>query len=83
MTDPESDHVECYSGHTYAQEPRSLVWQGERYRVAQIEGRWRTPEGPAFRVTADPEEIFELLYHEAEDRWSIRATSENAGALPA
>ena len=22
--------VECYSGHTYAQEPRAFVWQGRR-----------------------------------------------------
>jgi hypothetical protein len=83
MTDPEAGQVECYSGHTYAQEPRALIWQGARYQVAQIEGRWRTPEGPAFRVTADPEEVFELLYHELEDRWTIRAMSKQAEELPA
>ena len=82
MTDPGADHVECFSGHTYAQEPRALVWQGGRYRVARIEGRWRTPEGPAFRVTADPEGVFELLYHELEDCWSIRAESNDVEELP-
>lgn len=78
MTDPEADRVECYSGHTYAQEPRALVWHGGRYRVTQVEERWRTPEGPAFRVTADSEEVFELRYHELEDRWTIRAESKNS-----
>jgi len=47
-----SVQVECYSGHTYAQEPRAFTWHGERYEVERIIKRWRTPEGPSFRVQA-------------------------------
>lgn len=67
-----SPTVECYSGHTYAQEPRALVWQGERYLVACVEERWRTQEGPAFCVGTETGERFELHYHEHRDRWQIR-----------
>ncbi|UCC89136.1 MAG: hypothetical protein JSV81_07470 [Anaerolineales bacterium] len=49
-----SVQVECYSSHTYAQEPRAFTWHGERYEVKRIIKRWRTPEGPSFRVQATP-----------------------------
>jgi hypothetical protein len=45
-----SVQVECYSGYTYAQEPRAFEWHGRRYEVERIVKRWRTPSGPAFRV---------------------------------
>jgi len=64
--------VECYSGHTYAQEPRAFVWQGHRYQVVRVERRWRTPEGPVFRVEAQSGDFFELWYNEHSDRWLIR-----------
>jgi hypothetical protein len=46
----ETVEVECYSGYTYAQEPRAIVWHGQRYEVKRIVKRWRTPQGPHFRV---------------------------------
>jgi hypothetical protein len=73
MTEPEDALVECYSGHTYAQEPRALVWQGQRYQDVQVKDRWRTPEGPGFRVLTESGELFELHYHELKERWTIRA----------
>jgi hypothetical protein len=71
MSEPEGGRVECYSGHTYAQEPRALVWQGRRYVVVEVESRWRWPQGPAFRLRTGPGERFELYYTEADDRWTI------------
>ncbi len=68
--------VECYSGHTYAQEPRALTWAGRRYAVAEVEARWRTPDGPAFRVRTEPGDRFDLHYHEQEARWSLRPLQE-------
>jgi hypothetical protein len=68
--------VECYSGHTYAQEPRAVVWQGRRSLVTHVEGHWRTPEGPVFRVCLDSGERLELRYSELEDRWAVRALPE-------
>jgi hypothetical protein len=46
----ETVQVECYSGYTYAQEPRVVEWQGQRYEIKRILKRWRTPQGPGFRV---------------------------------
>jgi hypothetical protein len=63
--------VACYSGHTYAQEPRALKWEGCRYLVAEVEARWRTPDGPAFRVRTAPGQRFDLQYYELRDRWRI------------
>jgi hypothetical protein len=73
--------VECYSGHTYAQEPRAFIWQGQRYQVVRIERRWRAPEGPAFcvqvQLTSRSEaertgDFLELWYNEGANRWAIR-----------
>ncbi len=63
--------VECYSGYTYAQEPRAFTWQGHHYAVAEIEARWRTPQGPAFRVCTDTARRFDLHYCERKDRWTV------------
>jgi hypothetical protein len=76
VTEPDAVQVECYSGHTYAQEPRAVVWQGRRYAVTGVEQRWRTPEGPAFRVRVEPEGMFELHYDEMEDCWSLAQVVE-------
>lgn len=71
MTEQETGRVECYSGHTYAQEPRAVIWQGKRDLVAHIVARWRAPGGPIFRVQAESGQVFELRYSELEDRWAI------------
>jgi hypothetical protein len=64
--------VECYSGYTYAQEPRAVIWEGHRYPVERIEGRWRTPGGPGFRVATDQGLSFDIQYSEDEDRWTVQ-----------
>jgi aminotransferase len=63
--------VECYSGHTYAQEPRFVVWQGQRHLVTQVNERWRTPDGPAFNVQTESGLAFKLRYSENQDLWTI------------
>ena len=72
MTESLAVQVECYSGHTYAQEPRAVIWHDRRYHVAVIGARWRTPRGPAFRIETETGARFELLYTEEADTWSIR-----------
>jgi len=65
-------NVECYSGHTYAQEPRVVVTvQGQRWPVAEVEQRSRTPAGLAFRVRTETGERLELHYSESDDRWTV------------
>jgi hypothetical protein len=63
--------VECHSGHTYAGEPRAVVWQGQRYEVDAVVARWRLPEGPAFRVLIGAGRLLDLYYDEAADRWTV------------
>ena len=65
--------VECYSGHTYAQEPRAIVTaEGQRWMVAEVVQRWRTPAGPAFRIRTEAGDLFDLHYSETDDRWTVR-----------
>ncbi len=79
----DSVQVECYSGYTYAQEPRAFEWRGRRYEVKRIVKRWRTPEGPGFRVEiagiSDLQppisKLVELIYLEAEDTWTLTVQS--------
>lgn len=63
--------VECYSGQTYAQEPRAVVWQGHHDDVEQVVARWRLPAGPAFRVRTQAGLVLDLCYDEGEDRWAV------------
>jgi hypothetical protein len=77
-----AERVECYSGHTYAQEPRVVVWQEQRHPVVRIEQRWRTPEGPSFRVRTESGAVFGLSYDELQDRWTVNRLSEFMTAEP-
>jgi len=67
--------VECYSGHTYAQEPRAFVWHGQRHVVQAVERAWLAPEGPHFLVRTERGGFFELAYDEAEDVWNVTSNS--------
>ena len=53
-----------------------MVWQGRRFPVSGIERRWRTPEGPAFRVETEPGLPFELHYSELGKAWTIQPLAE-------
>ncbi len=63
--------VECYSGHTYAQEPRAIIRRGARVSVVSILRAWRTPDGPAFRVCLDDGTLIEIHYSEPRDEWRL------------
>jgi hypothetical protein len=65
--------VECYSGHTYAQEPRTFRVANERRRVTAVRKRWREATGPCFDVLADDARVYVLSYNETTDRWTISA----------
>lgn len=63
--------VKCYSGHTYAEEPRSFEWGGVEYEIEQIEKAWREPGERRFLVRVGGNKSFELCYNGTEDNWSI------------
>jgi len=62
--------VNCYSGHTYAERPRSFLWQGTEYKVEEIEKAWQEPGKKLFKVITERGKSFELCYSETEDQWS-------------
>jgi hypothetical protein len=82
MTEMVEGEVECYSGHTYPQEPTAVIWHDRRYSVAAVSVRWRTPEGPAFWIETETGERFELRYDESTDTWMIRPLLEDDRPSP-
>jgi hypothetical protein len=62
--------VNCYSGHTYAEEPRSFQWQGIDYEVKEIERAWLEPGERHFQVRTRDNKHFQLCYNETEREWS-------------
>ncbi len=72
-------HVECYSGYTYAQEPRAFEWEATRYQVERVVKRWRTPAGPCFRVEvagisnlkSPISKFVDLTYIESTNQWTM------------
>ena len=63
--------VECLSGHTYAERPIALWWEGERLTIVEIIAQWRIPGGRRFRVQAENDQSFELCYSEQQDEWQV------------
>jgi hypothetical protein len=72
MRMPDRAAVECYSGHTFAQEPRTFLHRGQRRGVTLVCRLWREPSGPRFEVLADDGGTYCLVYHEAADAWQVR-----------
>lgn len=77
----ESACVRCYSGYTYAQEPRSFTWGGRSRLVGRIERSWHTPGGRRFLVVDEDESRFLLEYRDRADHWVARSLKrENMGS---
>ena len=68
----EQVRVQCYSGHTYAQEPRKIVTRdGGIYRVRRVLVRSREPMGPRFVVLPEERTWIDIQYAEEQDRWYL------------
>ena len=63
--------VKCYSGHIYAEEPRSFEWEGVAYEVAKFIRTWQEPGERHFLVKTGDNKFFQLCYNEAEEQWSL------------
>lgn len=62
--------VTCYSGHTFAERPESLIWQGLGHKVKRIEKEWQEPGARLFKVLTEDSRFFILSYNERGDEWS-------------
>ena len=67
----ESAKVSCYSGHTYAESPRSFEWEGTIYEVEVVENTWQEPGERHFQVRTRDNRLFQLCYNETNKQWSI------------
>ena len=63
--------VKCYSGHTYAEEPRSFAWGGKEYEVLGIVKWWQEPGVKHFMVKTGASKTFHLCYNEINNRWLV------------
>ena len=63
--------VNCYSGHTYAERPKSFRWQGVEYEIEQIEKTWLEPGERHFRVRTGDNKLCQLCYNEKDEQWSL------------
>ena len=63
--------VNCYSGHTYAERPRSFIWEDIEYEVEEIEKEWQEPGERHFQVRTRDNKLFHLCYNEAQEQWSL------------
>lgn len=63
--------VNCYSGHTYAQRPKSFTLEGTEYEVKEIEKEWLEPGERHFLVKTRDNKTFKLCYNEAKDQWPL------------
>jgi len=70
-SEPGKLKVSCYSGQTYAQRPRSFVWEGVGYEVEEIEKEWLEPGERHFQLRTKDNKLFQLCYNETQDRWSL------------
>ncbi len=62
--------VKCYSGHTYAERPQSLVWEGAEHRVEQVIKESKEPGAKLFQIQTEDGRMFVLSYNERVDEWS-------------
>jgi hypothetical protein len=63
--------VKCYSGHAYAERPKSFQWQGIDYEVVEIEKAWQEPGEKHFKIRTKDSKLFNICYNELEKDWSL------------
>ncbi len=63
--------VDCYSGHIYAERPRSFLWEGVEYEVEEIKKEWLEPGERHFQVRISDNKLFQLCYNEMGKQWSL------------
>jgi len=63
--------VKCYSGHIYAERPKSFKWQGIEYNIEKIGKSWLEPGERHFELRTAGNKTFHLCYNERQNRWSI------------
>jgi hypothetical protein len=64
-------NVKCYSGHTYAEEPRSFVFEDVEHEVVEIQRAWQEPGERRFLVRTGDNKLFRLCYNDVKESWTV------------
>ena len=62
--------VDCYSGTSYAERPKALIWQGQKIKVTQIFSSRFTPGSKVFEVILENGWTLTLQYIIQADHWT-------------
>ena len=68
--------VECYSGYTLNERPKTVYWDDKRLRVVEMRDRWFGPDHTWFKVLADDGNLYLLRYDRMEDSWAIESLNK-------
>lgn len=63
--------VKCYSGHTYAEEPRSFTCQDLEYEIEEIVKSWQEPGERHFLIRTGGNKSCQICYNERNKRWYL------------
>ena len=63
--------VDCYSGRTYAEKPKSFQREGIGYKIEEVEKEWLEPGKRCFQVRTKDNKLFKLCYNEIEEQWLL------------
>jgi hypothetical protein len=75
---PRPIQVICYSGHSYADKPKSFISNGEQYDIDSIEREWLEPREKHFIVKtiraghSKSEKRCHICYDTREDTWQLK-----------
>lgn len=70
--------VKAYSGYRAEEEPRSFIMEGREFKVKEVLRLYYEYDPRddklyrGYRVRAENEEVYELVYDEEEGRWYLK-----------
>ncbi len=71
------DLVACRSETEYPERPVAICFCGEEREIDRVLASWHIPEGKKFLVITQDGEIFNLIFNETNDEWSVQLQISN------
>jgi hypothetical protein len=69
--------VNCHSGYSACDHPKSLAWDGDHLSIQKIIKEWREPGYKYYLVETANEMQFKLTFSESNSEWSVRKVRIN------
>ena len=67
--------VHCHSGFRFAERPVSFHYEGQHHQIRKVLAETKTENGYQFKVLAESELRYQLVYDEYQDAWLISPIS--------